>query len=264
MPHDAGLTNMSAEKTTAIVLKTVGFSETSCVVTLLTRDFGKISALAKGAFRRKSPFEGALDVLACCRVVFLRKSLDSLDLLTEAKLLRRFRSSSRDLSRWYASLYVVELITSFTEQGESQPELYDLVNSTIESLDHDGVVPTCLLQFELRLLTILGQNPGLSRCVDCDRILEPQARLPFSYLLGGALCSRCRSGQRGVVSLKRETVDIMKQLTSRQTPCPEIDWTLAVQGELRGLLDQYISDLLGRRPRMYPYVREIFRTRTSR
>ena len=88
---------MASEKTRAIVLKLVEFSETSCVVTLFTEDFGKVGALAKGARRPKSAFEGALDLLALVRIVFLRKSSDALDLLTEAKLERRFRSAQRDL-----------------------------------------------------------------------------------------------------------------------------------------------------------------------
>ena len=49
---------MSAEKTLAIVLKTIEFSETSLVVSLFTHDFGKISALAKGARRAKEILKG--------------------------------------------------------------------------------------------------------------------------------------------------------------------------------------------------------------
>ncbi len=81
---------MAAEKTLALVLRAVEFSETSSVVTLFTRDFGKIRGLAKGARRPKGPFESALDLLSLCRLVFLRKSSEALDLLTEAKLERRF------------------------------------------------------------------------------------------------------------------------------------------------------------------------------
>src|SRR5262245_4333854 len=92
---------MASEKSSAIVLRTVEFSETSLVVTLFTRDFGKVTALAKGARRPKGPFESALDLLAVVRIVFLRKSSDVLDLLTEAKLDRRFRAAGRDLNRLY-------------------------------------------------------------------------------------------------------------------------------------------------------------------
>jgi len=56
------LLDMAIEKTDAIVIRVVEFSESSCVVTLFTRDFGKIAAMAKGARRPKSAFESAIDL----------------------------------------------------------------------------------------------------------------------------------------------------------------------------------------------------------
>ena len=79
---------MASEKSLALVLRVVEFSESSCVATLYTRDFGKIGVLAKGARRPKSPFEAALDLLAICRIVFLRKSADGLHVLTDRKSTR--------------------------------------------------------------------------------------------------------------------------------------------------------------------------------
>ena len=116
---------MSSEKATAIVLRVIEFSETSSVVTLFTRDFGKIRALAKGARRPKGPFESALDLLGLCRIVFLRKSSDALDLLTEAKLERRFRPPGGDLSNLYAAYYVAELLNELTDDYDPHPELFD-------------------------------------------------------------------------------------------------------------------------------------------
>ena len=85
------------EKTEAIVIRQADFSESSRVVTFFTRRFGKMSAVAKGAKRLKGPFDAALDLLTHCRIVFIRKSSSSLDILTEAQVIQRFRPESKDL-----------------------------------------------------------------------------------------------------------------------------------------------------------------------
>ena len=77
---------MASEKSSAIVLRLVEFSETSLIVTLFTRDFGKVTALAKGARRPKGPFEAALDLLSLTRIVFLRKSAGRVIIIILASL----------------------------------------------------------------------------------------------------------------------------------------------------------------------------------
>jgi len=191
---------MSAEKTEAVVIRTVDFSETSSIVTFFTRDFGKLSTLAKGARRKKSPFESALDLLARCRIVFLHKKSQAMDLLTEAKLERRFRSASTDLERLYAGFYVAEILSALTDQADPFPELYDIAAETIVQLDTDGTVPEILLRFELSALRILGHMPILDHCAGCGRekTLIDQ-RVNFGLNAGGVLCDTCRQGKTAVV-----------------------------------------------------------------
>ena len=158
---------MPSEKATAIVIRTVEFSETSLVVTLFTREFGKIGALAKGARRLKGPFESALDLLALCRIVFLHKSSDALDLLTEAKLLRRFRPAGHDLSGLYAGYYVAELLGELTDDDDPHPELFDLADETLAALAAGESVAKRVVRFELGALRLLGHMPSLDACVEC-------------------------------------------------------------------------------------------------
>ena len=77
---------MAAVRTTGLVLRSVEVFETSSVVTLFTRDLGKVSGLAKGARRLKSPFRAGLDLVSVCDIVLLHKASDALDLLTEASV----------------------------------------------------------------------------------------------------------------------------------------------------------------------------------
>jgi DNA repair protein RecO (recombination protein O) len=247
---------MSSEKATALVLKVVEFSETSSIVTLLTREFGKIHALAKGARRPKGPFESALDLLALAQVVFLRKSSGTLDLLTEAKLQRRFRPAGRDLSSLNAGYYVAELLSELTDDYDPHPTLFDLADQTLLGLARGDDAASCVYRFELGTLAALGHLPSLETCVECGRPVAPTDRVAFGLLSGGVLCGDCRSGQRQVVSINSGTLRAMVRLAdleSENWKRTELD--AKTRGELRGLIGNYISHLLGHRPRMHEFLK---------
>lgn len=248
------MTAMASEKSLAIVLRVVEFSETSCVVTFFSREFGKLGALAKGARRPKSPFEAALDLLAVCRIVFLRKSSDGLDLLTESKLERRFRSAAVDLTRLYAGYYVAELLREMTDHGDPHPELFDMADSTLAQIDASGDIASLVLRWELAALRWLGHLPALDDCASCGGQVNSSGRVPFGQQAGGILCAQCRVGERQVVSVSAGAIDALRRMSAAVAngELPELDRT--VRGELRGLMNHYFSHLLGQRPRMLAYL----------
>jgi len=247
---------MASEKTLAIVLRVVDFSETSCVVTIFTSDFGKIGALAKGARRPKSPFESALDLLAVCRIVFIRKSSGSLDLLTEAKLERRFRSATKELSRLYAGFYVVELLNELTDMGDPHPDLFEVANQTLQAIDAGDELAPLVLRFELSALRLLGHLPSLHECVGCGKPINATPRIAFGQIAGGVLCTACRIGKKQVTSVSTAVIDVLKayaDVGEQIGSAAEFDPKL--RGELRGVVNQFMNNLLGRKPRMQAYLR---------
>ena len=245
---------MSAEKATAIVLRTIDFSESSLVVTLFTRECGKISGLAKGAKRLKGPFESALDLLALCRIVFLRKSPETLDLLTEAKLQRRFRVVGPGLEGLYAGYYVAELLAEMTDQYDPHPELFDLADESLAGLAAGEDVGKRLLRFELGALRELGHLPALECCAECAKPIEMSGRITFGLLDGGVLCPRCRQGKRQVASVGAGVLRIMAQFATPNDRWQRIEIDRRSQGELRGLLNHFVCHLLGRKPRLHEFL----------
>ncbi len=246
---------MSSEKASAIVIRTVEFSETSLVVTLFTREFGKIGALAKGARRLKGPFESALDLLALCRIVFLHKSSDALDVLTEAKLLRRFRPAGRDLSGLYAGYYIAELLGELTDEEDPHPELFDLADETLAALAAGEPVAKRLIHFELGALTLLGHMPLLDACVECGRSVVAEGRVPFGQLDGGVLCPTCRENKKQVVMVSAGVLRAMAQLAEPDgRTWRRMEMDPRSLGELRGVLNHYVTHLLGRKPRTQHYL----------
>lgn len=241
---------MAAEKTTGIVLRVIAFSETSCIVTLFTREFGKITTMAKGARRPKSPFEAALDVLAICRIVFLDKSSGAMGLLTEAKLERRFRSATRNLSQLYAGYYVVELLNTLNDEGDPHPDLFDYAVATINLIDSretcEDQLSQILLRFELKTLELLGHLPMLTKCVSCGREKTTLTRVSFGLNLGGILCQSCRRGESNIVSLSSDGLQFLLGLVGGQIGSRKLNsdnWNHT--GQETDIVETSAADVLG-------------------
>ena len=248
---------VAAEKALALVLRTTDWSETSRIAALWTREFGKVRALAKGGRRLKSNFESALDLLTLCRIVFLRKSSGGLDLLTEAQVVERFPRLRTDLPALYAAYYVAELLSDSTEDFDPHPILFDEAHETLRVLGSPGVATgPRLARFELVLLRELGYRPHLSACAACGSPVEPapeQTGLAFSPMAGGVICRDCRPRHRDARPLSGAALGALRAL-SEPAEAPPLDWEPAVRAEVRQILNHYVTHLMGRPPRLLPYL----------
>ena len=245
---------MSAEKALALVVRGTDWSETSRISTLFTREFGKVRALAKGGRRLKSNFDVAFDLLSVCNIVFLRKSSGGLDLLTEAQMVERFPALRKDLAALYAGYYVAELLSDGTQDYDPHPPLFDAALATLRSLGEPGVrASLAVIRFELVWLHELGYSPRLDVCAGCQTVIVPGVvRVAYSPSAGGVLCSACAQGFADRRPLSDPALLALRELTAGDEAGPELP--PAVRGELRQLLGQVVSYVLGRRPRLLGYI----------
>ncbi|MBI1829846.1 MAG: DNA repair protein RecO [Planctomycetes bacterium] len=244
---------MAMERASALVIRGTDFSETSRIVTLWTKEFGKVRALAKGGRRLKSNFDVALDLLTVCGIVLIRKSTGSLDLLTEAQVQERFPQLRCDLAALYAGYYVAEMLNDWTQDHDPHPLLFDEALVTLRNLGQPGgMTGSCLAHFELVLLRELGYGPALDFCADCGEALSGQG-LAFSAAGGGVVCPACQPRHRD----KRLLADATRQALER-LQAPGEAWREVqdpqLRLEVRQLLDLYVTYVLGRRPRLLPYL----------
>jgi len=249
---------MTAEKVRAVVLRAIPFGETSAIVTLLTREAGKVRGLAKGAWRPKSKFDAALDLLSVCQVLVHRRSSGSLDLLTEAFLEHRFRVGDSQPAV-AAGLYLAELFDAVTVDADPQPALFDLAASAVRMLSRPRpgqisaaetsrldpqTVAMVLVHTELGILQQLGQFPALHSCAECGASLG-DARTAFGMLSGGGLCQRCRRGKRAVVSVSPPALALLRNLAGNGF-AQTLSYCDAM-GEVRAIMNTLLSNLLGYR-----------------
>lgn len=246
---------MSAEKTTGLVIRQADFSESSRVVTLFTRDFGKISAVAKGAKRLKGPFESALDLLTESRLVFLKKSSGGLDLLTECQLMARFRPPAGNLHSLYGGYYVAELLAGLTEEYDPHPVLYDEAVTTLRRLAEEADFRWPVLRFEVILLREIGHLPDFRACLACGRAVVDYANFVFWVSQGGLLCPNCRKQEFASHPIHGPTLQLFEQLSADELPETSLDQiSKKTLQELRHLITAAICQPLDRRPKMLSYL----------
>ncbi len=249
---------MAAEQALALVVRGSDWSETSRITTLFTREFGKVRALAKGGRRLKSNFECAFDLLTVCRIVFVRKSQGGLDLLTEARLEEQFPILRQSLPRLYTGYYIAELLSDGTQDYDPHPRLFESALETLRCLGQQLHPQDAATGFELVWLYELGYSPRLDACATCGGELFPNGmtRAAFSPAAGGTLCPLCGPSSPDRRSITVNALEVLRGLTleiesgeARPTGVPE-----EVREELRQLLAQTVSFVLGRRPRLLGYV----------
>jgi DNA repair protein RecO (recombination protein O) len=248
---------LATEKTTALVLRTTDFSETSRVVVLWTRDFGKVRALAKGGRRLRSAFEVALDLLNLCDIVLIRKASDALDLLTEARLRERFVHLRSHLQAYYAACLMAEILSICAQENDPHPQWFEETISALRQLSGEAVYPT-LLQWEVRALREVGLQPVLDRCVLCKQPMlaaSGGASLTWSALAGGVVCSHCHVAARGRRQVSAHLIGQLQKLACSSTELPDPATCL----DLLDLLHDYWMQQLGVPLRLAIYFQPIRR-----
>lgn len=244
---------MAALRTPAIVTRVVEVFETSLVATLFTRELGKVSALAKGGRRLKSPFTGGLDLLGVSDIVLLPKSSEALDLLTEATPIERFPSLRRDLAALYAGFHIAELLTDLTDLHDPHPRLFDAARITLRHLGDASLRPRRILRFELACLRELGLTPTLDDCAQCGVPVDTGDSAAFGLAVGGTLCPACAVGRPHVVTLSNRTIEALRALASPGASWREIDLGGGVFDAASRTMVDVISHILGHRPRVQPF-----------
>jgi len=185
-------------------------SETSKVVVLFTRDFGKVRLAAKGARRPKSKFGASLEPITLGSYVFYHREQREIQTLSESDILYSFDDVKRDYARLAAGSAICELLDHMTEDEDRNPLLYSFA---LDALRWLGQVPRSALDvpiwyFQLKAAGALGYRPHLSGCVQCGNRLD-DTRVGFSPMLGGTLCATHAGNGMGIA---RTTVDFLEYL----------------------------------------------------
>ncbi len=202
---------MALYRTEGIILRSRTLGEADKILTIFTKEKGKIETVARGARRPRNRLVGASQQFSYIKMlVFGGKGLDQ---LSQAEILRSFVTLRDDLIKMAYASWWSEILDVFLPLGEVNSELFLFTLAgllVLEKVEEPAILSRA---FELRLLKYLGYEPALDRCVRCN---ESANILPAGFSLdeGGILCQKCwQQKPLKLLSLSNSTLEVLNKLT---------------------------------------------------
>jgi DNA repair protein RecO (recombination protein O) len=228
-----------------IVLRHADWGEADRLVTLLTRERGKVRSVAKGARKIRSRKAGHLEPFT--RVALQLARGRDLPIITQAETLDAYLPIHDDLVRTGYAAYVIELVDRFTYEDDTEASgLYRLLSETLGRIATETDPWLAVRFYEMRLLDFLGFRPHLFHCANCRREILAEDQF-FSPAMGGVICPRCGAGLPGLWPLSVEALKYLRHFqrssyaeAARAHPAPE------TQKEVETLMQGYFTYLLER------------------
>ena len=243
-------------RTEGIVLRRRDFDEADRLLTVLTRDRGKVTLLAKGA--RKIASRKAPHVDLFRHVDLLVHQGRNFGIVSQAEAIETFAGLGEDLQGLAAAHYVAELVDSLVIEGDDGEGVFELTAATLHWLNDGGDPRLCQRYFELHVLDLAGYRPQLYRCLGCDNWVEPAANR-FDIAAGGLYCPSCceRSHEHGL-AVTVGAQKVMRFLQRSQIEqCRRLVLSPPLHDELEALLGAYMRQVLDRAPKSVRFIEAV-------
>ncbi len=199
------------KKSDALILHSIRWHESSKIVTLYTREWGKIGVIARGALKPKSPFAGSIETLNHINCTLSMKSGRELQILTGLHVLDSFNGLRLKLDRLPYALAITELLNLVLHEHEADAVFFDFTSAMLKNIETAQNPEIVFWYFLLKFSSFLGFRPQLKQCHICHS--EPSSgSVRFNLTQGAVYCADCVSNSAGGMKLKHRHWQFLKQL----------------------------------------------------
>ncbi len=193
------------QKCEGIVIRTNDYGESNKIVTVYTREFGKLGLMARGAKKPNSRLSSVSQLFTYGHFLFHKSS--GLGTLQQADTISTFRSIREDLFLTAYSTYIVDLLDKVVEDRKPNPYLFEFLYNTINYLN-EGYDPEIIMNiFEMKMIPVMGMHPTLHQCTVCG---ETDGHFVFSIRENGFLCHRCLEKDPYHIPISQGTVKLLR------------------------------------------------------
>ncbi|MGO0060531.1 DNA repair protein RecO [Brevibacillus fluminis] len=224
-----------------IVIRTVDYGEAGKVLTLFTREHGKVGVMARGAKKPRSRLAAVSQPFTYGYFLVKTGGFGMAD-LTQGEIVESFADLRQDLLLTAYTAYIVELFDRLTHEGEVNPFLFQLLLLTLRYLDEGRDAEVLCRIFESKMLIVAGIKPQLHACADCGSTQEP---FVISVTHGGLLCPNCQVHDPYSITVTPTTWKLLRlfQMFDLER-LGEIDVKPATRSQLKHVLRRFIDEHL--------------------
>ena len=243
------------ESTAAIVLRARDYSESDRIVTMLTREFGKLSRIAKGAKASRRRFERKLEPFSHVNLFFRRRPHGQLVFITRAEPGDSAPPAIEDdLAKIALGSYMLELADALTSEEAEAADAYHVLARALDTLGA-GVANLAMRQsFELNLLHAAGFGLDFGRCRICDDAdTTVGVAVYFVVSRGGIVCARCRpQAPEGAVRLTAASAAALAALGAAPIEAAALLTPAGSEGALA--IARFLASILDRKLRSVEFL----------
>lgn len=203
---------MKIIETAGIVLKTMDFKEKDSILTFLTHDAGKKAGILHGGKSVRSGNAAKVELFVINHFEYSEKPSAEMVRIRKCELLESFPALRKNYAKFLHASYFSELLLQCEIPAVESQEYFDLLMDTLAQLSTAKTGIEIKFNFELQLLNLLGIQPNLETCVQCEgelwqkqsgRNLSPKFKVPYQLDagLGGIRCPKCCSSNSSAVYL---------------------------------------------------------------
>jgi DNA repair protein RecO (recombination protein O) len=239
-----------------IILRKYYLRETSYILVLYTREFGKIRGVIKGVRKPFPQFAGNFETLSLCRIIFYRKKKSALDLITQCEAVDYFSRVRTDMEKLVYAVYFTEMVDAVTAEHDPDPAIFDILKGSLGMLGRALGAKRVRRIFEIKLLGALGFSPQVDECVKCSAPVDEKSF--FSARSGGIMCAKCHGEKEGNISVSLGTIKFMRKIQSSDIEKTEhIKLSREVGEETERMLDGFVKFQIGRPIRSLKFLEDI-------
>lgn len=247
---------MGIIETEGIVTREVKYGDNGRIITLITKDLGKISVLASRSRLGKSGLLVASQLFCYAGYTLFKSGEKSLYKINEASVIESFQPLRESLDRMAYASYFCEVAQMIVQENNPEPNQLSLLLNTLYLLcKTETDFPRLKGVYELRTLLIGGAAPDLLTCAGCG---EGENVTALSIREGVGYCPACQTAHKDVIALNRAVRTAIlyilhadaKKIFSFQLS-PDATRYLSILGE------RLLTQFLGKEPPTLSYLRQI-------